>query len=217
MPVNRGETTGVIQVNRQPVPNGRNLDPTHEAIVHGVHWLANLFVGAQIYPGVKMIISQFPKRTRDVERWGQGRVSNGQIFNLLAEEGAGKSDEMQKEPKPSIHKAEGTHKICYLCEIRTQIMAQSDSLSQSVLQQMDTLLERYRFAVVESERLASLVAETESRLAQIAADALALEAENERLRLAQGINGAPEERAALKAKINEWVREINTCLARLNA
>jgi hypothetical protein len=54
-------------------------------------------------------------------------------------------------------------------------------------------------------------------LAQIAADALALEAENERLRLAQGINGAPEERAALKAKINEWVREINTCLARLNA
>jgi hypothetical protein len=49
------------------------------------------------------------------------------------------------------------------------------------------------------------------------ADVLALEAENERLRLAQGINGAPEERAVLKAKINEWVREINTCLARLNA
>ena len=96
-------------------------------------------------------------------------------------------------------------------------MAQSDSLSQTVLKQMDTLLERYQFAVVESERLASLVAETESRLAQITADALALEAENERLRLAQGINGAPEERAVLKAKINEWVREINTCLARLNA
>mgnify|MGYP000297450330 CR=1 FL=1 len=86
-------------------------------------------------------------------------------------------------------------------------MAQSDSLSQTVLKQMDTLL----------ERLASLVAETESRLAQMTADALALEAENERLRLAQGINGAPEERAVLKAKINEWVREINTCLARLNA
>lgn len=96
-------------------------------------------------------------------------------------------------------------------------MAQSDSLSQSVLKQFDTLLERYRFTVVESERLASLVAETESRLVQISADVLALEEENERLRLAQGINGAPEERAALKSKINEWVREINTCLARLNA
>jgi hypothetical protein len=52
-----------------------------------------------------MIISQFAKRTRDVERRVQGRVSNGQIVNPLAEEGAGKSDEIQKEPKASIHKA----------------------------------------------------------------------------------------------------------------
>ena len=96
-------------------------------------------------------------------------------------------------------------------------MSQVNQLPQTILEQMDTLLDRYRFAVEESERLAALVSETEARLVKIAEDALALEKENERLRLAQGISGSPEERAALKAKINEWVREINTCLARLNA
>jgi hypothetical protein len=52
-----------------------------------------------------MVISQFAKRSRDVQRWGQGWESNGQIFNPLAEDRAGKSDKIQKEPKASIHKA----------------------------------------------------------------------------------------------------------------
>jgi hypothetical protein len=103
--INRGKTTGVIQVNCQAVPNGRNFYPTHKAIVHRVDRFANFFVGAQVYPGVKMVISQFAKRSRDVQRRGQGWESNGQIFNPLAEDRAGKSDKIQKEPKASIHKA----------------------------------------------------------------------------------------------------------------
>jgi hypothetical protein len=65
--------------------------------------------------------------------------------------------------------------------------------------------------------MSALVTDTEGRLSQLAADAKTLQSENERLRLAQGAGGSEEDRAALKTKINEWVREINTCLARLNA
>jgi chromosome segregation ATPase len=96
-------------------------------------------------------------------------------------------------------------------------MSNNQSLSQHVLEQLDTLLERYGVAVAELERMSALVTETEGRLSQLAADAKTLQSENERLRLAQGAGGSEEDRAALKAKINEWVREINTCLARLNA
>jgi chromosome segregation ATPase len=96
-------------------------------------------------------------------------------------------------------------------------MSNTEPLSQHVLQQLDTLLERYGVAVAELERMSALVAETEGRLSQLASDAKTLQSENERLRLAQGAGGSEEDRAALKAKINEWVREINTCLARLNA
>jgi chromosome segregation ATPase len=96
-------------------------------------------------------------------------------------------------------------------------MSNTEPLAQHVLQQLDTLLERYAVAVSELERMSALVTETEGRLSQLAADAKTLQVENERLRLAQGAGGSEEDRAALKAKINEWVREINTCLARLNA
>jgi chromosome segregation ATPase len=96
-------------------------------------------------------------------------------------------------------------------------MSNTEPLSQHVLQQLDTLLERYGVAVAELERMSALVSETEGRLSQLASDAKTLQSENERLRLAQGAGGSEEDRAALKTKINEWVREINTCLARLNA
>ena len=44
-----------------------------------------------------------------------------------------------------------------------------------------------------------------------------MQSEIEQLRLLMAFNGTQAERQALKSQLNEWVREINKCLAQLNA
>ncbi len=96
-------------------------------------------------------------------------------------------------------------------------MTHSIELSQTVQNQLAILIERYKLAVEELERMSVTLAESEANLAQTRKELAELAKGSESLKWAQGAGGSAEDRAALKAKINEWVREINTCIARLNA
>jgi chromosome segregation ATPase len=88
---------------------------------------------------------------------------------------------------------------------------------QRIQDQVHSLIERYRLAIGELESQAATVASLTQELAQERKKVADLRSEIEQLRLLMAFNGSQEERRALKLQLNEWVREINKCVAQLNA
>jgi chromosome segregation ATPase len=88
---------------------------------------------------------------------------------------------------------------------------------QRIQDQVHSLIERYRLAIGELESQAETMASLNQELAHERKKVADLRSEIEQLRLLMAFNGSQEERRALKLQLNEWVREINKCVAQLNA
>jgi len=88
---------------------------------------------------------------------------------------------------------------------------------QRIQDQVHSLIEKYRLAIGELESQAATIASMTHEVAQERKKAADLRSEIEQLRLLMAFNGTQEERRALKQQLNEWVREINKCVAQLNA
>jgi hypothetical protein len=79
------------------------------------------------------------------------------------------------------------------------------------------LIERYRLAISELEEKSLQVENLSRELMLQKQKGSTMQSEIEQLRLLMAFNGTQAERQALKSQLNEWVREINKCLAQLNA
>lgn len=89
--------------------------------------------------------------------------------------------------------------------------------TQRIQDQVHSLIERYRLAIGELEEKAQQVEDLHAELKVQKQNSSQLRSEIEQLRLLMAFNGTQAERQALKSQLNEWVREINKCLAQLNA
>ena len=88
---------------------------------------------------------------------------------------------------------------------------------QRIQDQVHALIERYRLTVDDMEKQALELDTLKQELVQERKKVLELKSEIEQLRLLMAFNGSHEDRRALKQQLNEWVREINKCVAQLNA
>jgi len=88
---------------------------------------------------------------------------------------------------------------------------------QRIQDQVHTLIERYRLAISELEEKSLQVENLSRELMLQKQKGSTMQSEIEQLRLLMAFNGTQAERQALKSQLNEWVREINKCLAQLNA
>ena len=102
------------------------------------------------------------------------------------------------------------------CSILSSMSTPIDKV-QRIQDQVYDLIERYRLTLGELEEKATDVAALHQELTLERKKVAGLRSEIEQLRLLMAFNGTQAERQALQRQLNEWVREINKCLAHLNA
>jgi outer membrane murein-binding lipoprotein Lpp len=81
--------------------------------------------------------------------------------------------------------------------------------------QVHDLISKYRLAVGELEQQANVVAEQDRKVRELSAQLKALRSENEELRLLISFNGDAAARAKLAKQLQNWSREINQVISKL--